>query len=116
MGSGELEMKPDAAIGVLERTPSTLRAMLEGSSGEWADAGGDEENWSPIDVLGHLILGEETDWIPRARIILEHGDSRPFAPFDRFAQFEKFKGRSMDALLDIFESARRANLEALAAM
>lgn len=97
-----MEMKPDAAIGVLERTPPTLRALLGGLSDDWTSAGGHEEDWGPFDVLGHLIFGEETDWIPRARIILAHGDSRPFVPFDRIAQFE--------------QSARRANLKALAAM
>lgn len=109
-------MQPDPVIGILQRTPPTLRALLGRLSDEWTSAGGDEDDWGPFDVVGHLIFGEETDWIPRARIIQEHGDSRPFVPFDRFAQFEKFKGFSMDDLLDMFESARRANLEALAAM
>jgi len=90
--------------------------MLGGLAGECADSGGDEADWGPFDVLGHLIFGEETDWIPRARIILEHGDSRPFVPFDRFAQFEKFKGRSMDELLGMFEEARAANVETLREM
>src|SRR3989304_4053783 len=109
-------MKPDAAIGVLERTPPTLRALLGGLSDDLTSAGGHEEEWGPFDVVGHLIFGEETDWIPRARNILDHGDSKPFVPFDRFAQFEKFKGRSMDELLAMFEEARRANVQTLRAM
>jgi len=104
------------ATAILRRTPTTLRALLEGLTEERTGSGGDEEDWGPFDVVGHLIFGEETDWIPRARIILEHGDSRPFVPFDRFAQFEKFKGRSMDELLALLEEARRSNVETLRAM
>src|SRR3990172_9232957 len=103
-------------IEILGRTPGTLTAMLGGLSGEWAAGTGNEEDWGPFDVVGHLIFGEETDWIPRARIILEHGDSRPFVPFDRFAQFEKFKGRSLDDLLSKFERARDENLQTLREM
>ena len=109
-------MKPDAAIGVLERTPPTLRALLGGLSDDWTSAGGHEEEWGPFDVVGHLIFGEETDWIPRARIILEYGDSRPFVPFDRFAQFQRFKGRSLDDLLNEFERARDRNVQTLREM
>jgi hypothetical protein len=109
-------MDLNVATEVLGRTPATLRAMLEGLSGEGANGGGDERDWGPFDVVGHLIFGEETDWIPRARIILEYGDSRPFVPFDRFAQFETFKGRSMDELLGMFEEARAANVETLRGM
>jgi hypothetical protein len=74
------------------------------------------DTWSPYDVLGHLIHGEETDWIPRARIILEHGESQAFEPFDRFAQFEKSKGKSPAQLLDAFETLRKRNLAVLAQM
>jgi len=106
----------ELATEILGRTPATVKAMLGGSPGDGTAGGGDEEDWGPFDVVGHLIFGEETDWIPRARIILEYGDSRPFVPFNRFAQFVKFKGRSMDELLGMFEEARRANLETLRAM
>ena len=109
-------MKLDALTEVLERTPETLNALLRGLKHEPRLGVGDEEEWGPFDVVGHLIFGEETDWIPRARIILEHGDSRPFVPFDRFAQFERFKGRSMDELLGMFEEARAANVETLREM
>ena len=78
------------------------------------DRGG--ESWSPLDVLGHLIHGERADWIPRAKTILEHGESRPFNPFDRFAQFEEAKGKDLEELLDEFETLRRDNLEALAGL
>lgn len=62
-------------------------------------------------MVGHLVHGEETDWVPRARIILEHGEDRPFEPFDRFAQLTRFAGRSLDELLDRFAGLRRENLE-----
>lgn len=71
------------------------------------------EPWSPFDVIGHLIHGEETDWVPRARIILEQGENLTFVPFDRFAQFEKSKGRSLAELLDEFERLRLENLGTL---
>src|SRR3990172_217276 len=104
-------MKPDAAIGVLERTPPTLRALLGGLSDDLTSAGGHEEEWGPFDVVGHLIFGEETDWIPRAGIILEHEDSRPFVRFARFAKFKRLKGRSLDDLLNEFERARDRNVQ-----
>ena len=110
------EIDLQVAVEMLGRTPATLRAMLGGLPGEGAAGGGDEADWGPFDVVGHLIFGEETDWIPRARIILEYGDSRPFVPFDRFAQFERFKGRSMDELMGMFEDARAANVETLRGM
>ena len=114
--NGESDTDVNVATEILGRTAATLRAMLHGLPGEWVYGGGDEADWGPFDVVGHLIFGEETDWIPRTRIILEYGDSRPFVPFDRLAQFEKFKGRSIDELLGIFEEARAANVETLREM
>jgi hypothetical protein len=72
------------------------------------------ETWSPYDIIGHLIHGEETDWIPRAKIILEHGETRPFEPFDRVAMFEKSKRKSIAELLDTFARLRAENLRELA--
>ena len=103
-------------IEILERTPSVLRALLAGLSEPWVMNNYGPETWSPFDVVGHLIHGEKTDWIPRARIILDDGPSRAFEPFDRFAQYEGSKGKHIDQLLDEFESLRRQNLEALRAM
>ena len=85
-------MNLEVTTEMLGRTPVTLKALLGGLPGERTACGGDEGDWGPFDVVGHLIFGEETDWIPRARMILEYGDSRPFVPFDRLAQFEKFQG------------------------
>ena len=80
---------------------------------ERGNEGGD--SWSPYDILGHLIHGERTDWIPRMRIILEEGASRAFDPFDRRAQFHESRGKSLEDLLDEFEALRADNLAALEA-
>ena len=96
---------------LLERTPAVLDALLRGTSPEWHALDEGPETWSAIEVVGHLIHGEETDWIPRARIVLEHRDAVPFEPFDRFAQLTRFEGWTLDRLLDRFAELRRANLE-----
>lgn len=101
------------AIEILRQTPYTLSRMLDDLSPEWTQSKGDTENWSPYDVIGHLIHGEETDWIPRAEIILEQLNDRGFVAFDRLAQFEKSKGKTLTDLLIEFASARNANLEKL---
>lgn len=99
-------------IAVLKRTPRTLRAMLDGVPREWIDATEGPGTWSPRVIVGHLIHGERTDWIPRARIILAQGANRRFTPFDRFAQLGE--SRPLAELLDEFESARAASLATLA--
>jgi uncharacterized damage-inducible protein DinB len=111
-----MEFQLDPAIEILGRTPATLGSLLQGLSEGWVlkNEGGD--TWSPYDVLGHLIHGEQTDWIPRARIILEHGEARPFEPFNRFAQFDQSNGRSTQALLDEFAALREANINTLRAL
>jgi hypothetical protein len=108
-----MEFEMDQAIAVLERTPSTLRALLSGLSAEWVAGNDRTDSWSPFDVVGHLIHGELTDWIPRARIILDHGPARPFDPFDRFAQEQASQGKGLSDLLEDFDALRRANLTAL---
>jgi hypothetical protein len=110
-----MQFKIEQAIEILAQTPATLRAMLGNLSEDWT-GGGTEDNWSAYDIVGHLIHGEKTDWIPRARIILEHGASRPFTPFDRWAQFENSNGKNLHQLLDEFETLRMENIEALRAM
>ena len=100
-------------MAVLERTPATLRAMLSGLSPEWTDATEGPDTWSPYGVIGHLIHGERTDWIPRAQIILAQGESRRFTPYDRFAQFRESEGKSLEDLLDEFATLRAANLATL---
>jgi len=104
------------AIDILARTPTALDALLRGLPNAWITAHEGGETWSPFDIVGHLIHGERTDWLPRAKIILEHGDARPFERFDRLAQFEESAGRTLDSLLDEFASLRRRNLQELRAL
>ena len=111
-----MEFQLEQAINILSRTPGTLNSMLRSAPAEWTMCNEGPDTWSPYDILGHLIHGEETDWIPRARIILEHGEAKAFEPFDRFAQFEKSKGKSPGELLDEFEALRKENLAALEQM
>lgn len=86
------------AVAILARTPATLDALLRGLPDDWISSHEGGETWSPYDVVGHLIHGERADWIPRARIIIEHGEARPFEPFNRLAQFEESRGRDAGAI------------------
>ena len=101
------------ALEVLERTPSALRALLGGLSERWTTPNEGPDTFSAFDNLGHLVHGERTDWIPRARIILEHGRARPFDPFDRFAQARESRGKRVGDLLDELTRLRTENLETL---
>ncbi len=106
----------DDAVAILARTPATLDALLRGLPDDWIAAHEGGDTWSPYDVVGHLIHGERADWIPRARIILEHGEARAFEPFDRLAQFEESRGRSLEELLDMFAAERERSLRDLAGL
>jgi hypothetical protein len=106
----------EEAVAILSRTPATLDTLLRGLPDGWIVAHEGGDTWSPFDVIGHLIHGERTDWLPRARIILEHGDARPFEKFDRFAQDALCQGRTLASLLDEFATCRRQNLHDLAAL
>ena len=108
-----MEFQLDQAVNVLSRTPDTLNHLLRDLPDSWIMGNEGPDTWSAFDILGHLIHGEETDWLPRARIILEYGEARTFEPFDRYAQLEKSKGKSVEQLLDEFESLRNQNLAAL---
>ena len=104
------------AIDILARTPATLDALLRGLPGSWITSHEGGDTWSPFDIVGHLIHGEQTDWLPRAKIILEHGDARPFERFDRLAQFGASTGQTLETRLDEFASLRRRSLEELRAL
>jgi hypothetical protein len=106
----------DEAVAILSRIPAALDALLRGLPDGFVSANEGGETWSPFDVLGHLIHGERTDWVPRVRIIREHGESTPFAKFDRFAQFKASEGRTLASLLDEFAALRKEKLRELAAM
>ena len=108
-----MEFELDKAKEVLQRTPATLNALLNDLPSDWVLANEGPETFSPYDVIGHLIEGEENDWIPRARIILEQGEARPFDKFDRFAMYEKSRGKSLSELLKQFEQLRGESLRQL---
>lgn len=100
------------SIDLLSRTPHVLETLLQDLSEDWTSRNEGENSWSPFDVLGHLIHGEETDWIPRSEIILSKSQE-PFEPFDRFAQQEKSRGKNLNELLKEFKDLRVANLTKL---
>ncbi|HEV8363746.1 MAG TPA: DinB family protein [Gemmatimonadaceae bacterium] len=105
----KFELEP--AMQVLQRTPATMRALLGGLSDDWIRGTEGPETFSPFDVVGHLIDGEETDWMTRARIILAGGDDPRFEPYDRFRMWRRNVGRTLASLLDEFDALRAANLE-----
>ena len=98
------------AFEVLERTPATFRALLGGLPEAWTSPNEGPDTFSAFDNVGHLIHGERTDWIPRARIILAQGPNRRFEPYDRFAQYHESRGKSVAELLDEFARLRAENL------
>jgi hypothetical protein len=107
---------PALAIPVLERTPGVLRALLDGLPDEWISAREGPGSWSPYDIVGHLIHGERTDWIPRAEHILRVGDAEAFPPFDRVAMFRESAGKSLGELLDTFARLRGESVARLLAL
>ena len=104
------------AIPVLSRTPEVLDVLLRDLPSPWVSQAEGPNTWSPYDVVGHLIHGERTDWMPRAEHLLAHGESVPFPTFDRFAQFEASKGKSLAELLDTFRELRADSLGRLSAL
>ena len=108
-----MQFELNRAIEILERTPGTFRALLDGLPDNWTAPNEGPETFSAFDNLGHLIHGERTDWIPRARIILEQGENRRFEPYDRFAQYRESQGKSVGQLLDEFADLRAQNLTTL---
>ncbi len=103
-----------SAVAILERSPSALRALLAGLPLWWTSATDGPATWSAYDIVGHLLHGERTDWIPRAQLILVQGPERRFAPYDRFAQFRESEGKTLTDLLDDFARLRAENLATLA--
>ena len=97
-------------LDVLERTPAVLDALLRGTAPLWHRPNEGPGTWSAFEVVGHLVHGEETDWVPRARMVLEHGERRPFPAVDREAHRGRFGAWTLDALLDRFAALRRASL------
>ncbi|HKT89311.1 MAG TPA: DinB family protein [Candidatus Sulfotelmatobacter sp.] len=111
-----MEQNLSETIALLSRTPATLNALLRDLPDMWTQQNEGGKSWSAFGVIGHLIHGERTDWMPRAKRILEFGDSRAFDPFDRWAQERDSQGRSLSELLDEFARLRTENLAELLAM
>src|SRR6478672_5310648 len=101
----------EQAIPVLERTPAVLSDLLQDLPEEWTAVDEGPETWSPRQVVAHLIHGERTDWIPRARIILKQGKYRKFDPFDRFAELDS--PRPLTVLLAEFDRLRGQSIATL---
>ncbi len=110
------EFNLSESIALLSRNPTTLDALLRGLPNNWVRCNEGNDSWSAFDIVGHLIVGERTDWMPRLRLILEHGEAQTFDPFDRFAQATESQGKSLEQLLDEFARLRKENLDALRAL
>lgn len=108
-----MEFDIKEAIEILERTPKVIKEMLQNLSDDWLKSNEGGETWSPYVILGHLIYGEETDWIPRARIILRKGQTGKFDPFDRFAQLTIYNDTPLEDLLNKFRELRKKNIDEL---
>ena len=111
-----MEFRLDDALPVLRRTPTVVRSLLVDLPARWIEATEGPGTWSPFDVVGHLIHGERTDWVPRVEHMLRYGDEIPFPPFDREAMFAASRGMSLAELLDTFERLRAENLNRLTAL
>src|SRR4029079_2136962 len=109
------ELSLPEAVAVLNRTPAALDALLRGLPDFWVLGDEGKDTWSAFVIMGHLIVGERTDWLPRVRIIVEHGEARAFDPFDRFAQ-NAVKDKTLEQLLDEFARLRKENLAGLEAL
>jgi hypothetical protein len=103
----------EKSLEILERTPRVLQSLLQNLSLEWTTQNEGPDTWSPYDVVGHLIHGEKTDWIPRAEIILSSRADKTFPPFNRFAQFEESKGKTLPQLLAEFAALREESVKRL---
>jgi len=108
-----MQFELERTVEILAQTPATLRAMLGNLSDSWIESDEGPDTWSPFDVVWHLILGDETDWMTRLARILEEGEAQIFKPSDRFAQDERSRGKTMGELLDTFAALREANLQRL---
>ena len=108
-----MDSKVEEACTVLEGTPDVLRTLVTAVPPAWMSRNEGDATWTPFDVVGHLIDGEEADWIPRARIILARGPSPTFVPFDRFRHMRLNQDKSIEDLLGTFERLRRQNVETL---
>jgi hypothetical protein len=111
-----MQFNLNRSIEILERTPNLIEKYLTGLSEEWIYQNEGDDTWNPFDIVGHLIHGEKTDWITRAKIIVYQEGDKTFSTFDRFAQFNDSKGKSLAQLLEEFKLLRNDNLNELRVM
>jgi hypothetical protein len=111
-----MEQNLHHTISLLTRTPAALNALLRDLPEAWTSQNEGENTWSAFEILGHLIHGERTDWMPRARIVLQFGETQNFEPFDRLGHQQEIQGKSMNQLLNEFASLRSKNLDELRAL
>jgi hypothetical protein len=111
-----MEQNLQYTISLLARTPAAINALLRDLPEAWTSQNEGENTWSAFDVVGHLINSERTNWMPRAKMLLQFGDTRAFEPFDRFSQVRQSEGKSLGELLDEFARLRAENLSELRAM
>jgi len=108
-----MNVQSEEAITILERTPRVLSMLLQNIAAPWSHSNEGENTWSPFDIIGHLVHGEKTDWIPRMKIILSDVTDKRFEPFDRFAQIRESTGKNLNQLLMEFEFLRMENIRFL---
>lgn len=111
-----MEQNLEYTIALLTRTPAALDALLRDMPDAWTQQREGEQTWNAFDIVGHLVHGERTDWMPRARMILQSGESRAFEPFDMLGHVKECQGKSLSQLLDEFARLRSANLDDLRAL
>jgi hypothetical protein len=111
-----MEQNLHRTISLLSRTPAALNAFLRELPEEWTHRNEGGDTWNVFDVVAHLIYGEQADWIPRARIILQFGETRTFEPFDRKGHIKLSQGKTLAQLLDEFARARSESLQQLRAL
>jgi hypothetical protein len=103
-------------ISLLTHFPAALNALLRELPEAWALRNEGENTWSAFDVVGHLIHGERTDWMPRVKMVLQFGETKTFESFDRGGHVRDSQGKSLGQLLDEFSRLRSANLDELRAL
>jgi DinB superfamily len=111
-----MEHSLDHTLALLSRTPAAVDALLRELPEAFTHTNEGDNTWSAFDIIGHLIHCEKTDWLPRAKMILAHGETRPFEPFDRFGHIHASQGKTLPDLLDEFSAIRTQNLSELRAM
>jgi hypothetical protein len=111
-----MDFRLDQALPVLRRTPAVLRELLSDAPAAWTAATEGTGTWSPYDIVGHLIHGERTDWVPRIEHLLQHGDAVAFPPFDREGMFKASQDRSLGELLETFDRLRSDSLTRIQAL